>query len=413
MRVLLIHQNFPGQFRQLGPALLAAGHGVIGLGARQEPWAETGVPYRSCGGRPDQEMRQTNPEMRMTAQLAQGRRVSGQLKALRGEGWIPDVVVAHPFWGEVLFLDDVFPGVPLVALLELDFSGLGLERFDAEITANNQQDFGANLGLRQWADLMAMRRMEVGLTATRFQRSSFPAWLQARIAVIHEGVDLESCRPDPLASFILPDGQRIRRGDPVVSFGSRSLEPLRGFRTFMRALPALLQGNPAVKVVIVGQEGNCYGPAAPQGSSWKQLFLKELEGQVDLSRIYFIGHLPYGQLLQIFQISQAHVYLTYPYVLSWSLLEAMACGALVVGSATAPVQEVVCHGKNGWLVPFFDSNALAQRLLAVLADPAGQEPLRMAARRTVAASFEQGFCTRSQIALLEAVAAGESLPNMI
>ena len=231
MRVLLIHQNFPGQFRQLGPALVEAGHGVIGLGARQEPWAETGVPYRSCGGQPDQEMRQTNPEMRMTAQLAQGRRVSRQLKALREEAWIPDVVVAHPFWGEVLFLDDVFPGVPLVALLELDFSGLELERFDAEIAGANQQDFGANLGLRQWADLMAMRRMQAGLTATHFQRSSFPAWLQARIAVIHEGVDLESCRPDPLASFILPDGQWIRRGDAVVSFGSRSLEPLRGFRT--------------------------------------------------------------------------------------------------------------------------------------------------------------------------------------
>ncbi len=412
MRVLLIHQNFPGQFRQLAPALLAAGHGVIGLGAREEPWAETGVPYRSCGGRPDQEMRQTNPEMRITAQMAQGRRVSRQLKALRGEGWIPDVVVAHPFWGDVLFLDDVFPTVPLVALLELDFSSLNLNNFDPEQAINHQEDFGANLSLRQWADLMAIKRMTVGLTATNFQRSSYPSWLQNRIKVIHEGVDLDLCKPNPLASYTLPDGTRIRRGDPVVSFGSRSLEPLRGFRTFMRALPALLEANKEVIVVIVGEDGSCYGPVAPDGKSWKQLMLEELKDQINLSRIHFTGHLPYAQLLQIFQISQAHVYLTYPYVLSWSMLEAMACGALVVGSATAPVEEIISSGGNGWLVPFFDSKALAKKLLEVLADPPGQEQLRMAARRTVAASFEQGACTRSQIALLEAVVAGESLPEL-
>lgn len=412
MLVLLIHQNFPGQFRQLAPALLAAGHGVIGLGAREEPWAETGVPYRSCGGRPDQEMRQTNPEMRITAQMAQGRRVSRQLKALRGEGWIPDVVVAHPFWGDILFLDDVFPTVPLVALLELDFSSLNLNNFDPEQAINHQEDFGANLSLRQWADLMAIKRMTVGLTATNFQRSSYPSSLQNRIKVIHEGVDLDLCKPNPLASYTLPDGTQIRRGDPVVSFGSRSLEPLRGFRTFMRALPALLEANKEVIVVIVGEDGSCYGPVAPDGKSWKQLMLEELKDQINLSRIHFTGHLPYAQLLQIFQISQAHVYLTYPYVLSWSMLEAMACGALVVGSATAPVEEVIRNGVNGWLVPFFDSKALAKQLLEVLADPPGQEQLRMAARRTVAASFEQGSCTRSQIALLEAVVAGEFLPEL-
>jgi glycosyltransferase involved in cell wall biosynthesis len=407
VQVLLIHQNFPGQFRQLAPALLAAGHGVIGIGARQEPWANTGVSYRSCGGDPYQQMRQTNPEMRITAQMAQGRRVSRQLKALRGEGWIPDVVVAHPFWGDVLFLDDVFPTVPLVALLELDFSSLNLNNFDPEQAINHQEDFGANLSLRQWADLMAIKRMTVGLTATNFQRSSYPSWLQNRIKVIHEGVDLDLCKPNPLASYTLPDGTRIRRGDPVVSFGSRSLEPLRGFRAFMRALPALLEANREVIVVIVGEDGSCYGPIAPDGKSWKQLMLEELKDQINLSRIHFTGHLPYAQLLQIFQISQAHVYLTYPYVLSWSMLEAMACGALVVGSATAPVEEIISSGVNGWLVPFFDSKALAKQLLEVLANPPRQEQLRMAARRTVAAKFEKVKCTKQQIALLEAVAVGK------
>ena len=404
MRVLLLHPNFPGQFRQLAPALKAAGHDVVGVGARAQPWAETGVPYRSCGGDPHSDLRQSNPEMRLTAQLAHGRRVAATLRGLAGEGWRPDVVLVHPFWGDVLFLDDVFEEVPLLALLELDFQGLELERFDPEFARSAPADFGANLALRQWADQMAIRRMQQGVTATAFQRSTYPSWQRSRIEVIHEGVDLSRCRPDPLASLTLPGGLTLRRGDPVVSFGSRSLEPLRGFASFLRALPSLLRGHHGLQVVVVGQDGHCYGPPPPAGvASWKELLRAELGDRVDWRRVHFTGHLPYAQLLQLFQISQAHVYLTYPYVLSWSMLEAMASGAPLVGSATAPVQEVIEHGVNGWLVPFFEPEALAEQLLTLLGRPAEQQAIRLAARQTVAQRYEVGRCTARMIELLSCV----------
>jgi glycosyltransferase involved in cell wall biosynthesis len=404
LRVLLLHPNFPGQFRQLAPALKAAGHDVVGVGARAQPWAETGVAYRCCGGDPHTDLRHGNPEMRLTAQLAHGRRVAGILSRLAAEGWCPDVVLVHPFWGDVLFLDDVFPGVPLLALLEIDFQGLALDRFDPEFGYTAAGDFGANLALRQWADQMAIRRMQQGVTATGFQRSTFPRWQQARIEVIHEGVDLRRCRPDPLARFSLASGLTLKVGDPVVSFGSRSLEPLRGLASFMRCLPLLLQRHSSLQVVVVGQDGHSYGPPPPAGAaSWKELLQRELGDRVDWRRVHFTGHLAYEHLLRLFQITQAHVYLTYPYVLSWSLLEAMACGATVVGSATAPVQEVIEHGANGWLVPFFEPEALADQLLAVLADPCQQQPIRLAARQTVAQRFEMTACTARMTELLRQV----------
>lgn len=403
MRVLLLHPNFPGQFRQLAPALKACGHEVVGVGAREQPWANTGVPYHSCGGTPHSDLRIHNPEMRLTAQLAQGRRVAAKLRELQGTGWQPDVVLVHPFWGDALFMDDVFPDVPLVALLELDFQGLDLENFDPEFSKTAEDDFGANLALRQWADQMAIRRMQQGVTATAFQRSSFPSWQQSRIEVIHEGVDLTQCRPDPLARITLPSGLTLRRGDPVVSFGSRSLEPLRGFASFLRCLPTLQQGQPNLQIVVVGQDGHCYGPPPPAGvSSWKALLMHELGDRVNWSNVHFTGHLPYEQLLRLFQVTQVHVYLTYPYVLSWSLLEAMACGAPIVGSATAPVQEVIEHGVNGWLVPFFDSEDLAEQLLDVLRHPA-EQIISLKARQTIADRYNVHSCTSRMIELLSRV----------
>jgi len=180
---------------------MAQGHEAIGLGARAIPWAETGVAYRSCGGQPDQEQRQALPEKQLMAQSSQGRRIKQQLQQLAREGWRPDVILAHPFWEEVLFLNDVFPEVPLIALLEIDLRGLNLDGFDPELAKLCGQDLGANLGLRQWADLQAIRRMAMGMTATTFQRRTFPKWLQNRIAVIQEGVDVQKCRSKPPATL--------------------------------------------------------------------------------------------------------------------------------------------------------------------------------------------------------------------
>lgn len=403
MRILLLHQNFPGQFRQLAPALQRSGHEVVGVGAREHPWAPLTVPYLSYGGSPQDAMRLAVPEQRFAAQLAHGRRVKSALEQLKARGWTPDVAVVHPFWGDVLFLDDVFPKIPLVALLEIDLQDLAMERFDPEF-GHAPSDQGANLALRQWADQLAIRRMQQGLTATQFQRSTYPDWQQDRIAVIHEGIDLNLCRPDPLARLRLPNGHWIQRGDAIVSFASRGLEPFRGLASFLRSLPQLLQ-DPDVQAVVVGQDAPCYGPPPPKPHrSWRSLLQQQLGTKVDWSRVHFVGHLPHHQLLQLFQITRAHVYLTYPFVLSWSLLEAMACGAPVVGSATAPVQEVIDHDRNGWLVPFADPEQLADQVREILHMPSAPlDAVRLEARRDITKNYPLDQCTSRQIALLEQV----------
>lgn len=392
MRVLLIHQNFPGQFRALVPALLEAGHAVAGIGAGpalpawEQHWP--GLHYRSSGGDPGREQPALPPPERHLAQWRQGQRVVQQLQALRAEGWRPDVVLGHPFWGDLLQLDEVFADVPLVALMELDLTGL------AGRTAHDQ-----------WTDLIAMRRMARGLTATPFQRSTYPAWIQDRIAVIPEGVDLERCRPDGLARFTLPDGRSLEAGTPLVSFTTRHLEPLRGYDTFLRALPAVLEHHPRAEVVICGTDQSGYGSSPPGGEGWTARLRRELAGRLPVERVHWLGLVPHRQLLDLFRLSQAHVYLTEPYVLSWSLLEAMACGALVVASDTPPVRDVIRHGQEGWLVPPRNPDALAAAILQALRQPARGAPLRLAARRRMLEHYEQRACSRRRIALLEAVAA--------
>ena len=402
MRVLLVHQNYPAQFHQLAPALLAAGHEVVAIGNRPRLADQAGLRYL-CSGAGDAEVSPAaSPEAQCQRQLAQGRRVAAQLQILAREQWQPDVVAAHPFWGDLLFLDDVFPQVPLVALMELDL--LGLPPPPGGTT-------GAAVGLLQWTTLLAARRMAVGLTATTFQRSTFPSWLQARIAVMHEGIDLTLCSPRPLARLQLPDGTVLRAGAPLVTFSSRSLEPLRGFDTLLRALPWLQRQHPDVRVVICGEESCSYGPPPACGGSWLEQLLAELGPDLDHSRLHLPGRLPHGDLLDLFRLSWAHVYLTAPFVLSWSLLEAMACGALVVGSRTAPVEEVIRHGREGLLVPFDQPETLAVTLLEVLRQPGHFAPLRLAARRRIARDFDRRACVARQLALLDAVARREDPPQ--
>jgi glycosyltransferase involved in cell wall biosynthesis len=398
VRVLLVHQNFPAQFRYLAPSLRAAGHEVAAIGNRTDLPVPADLLYLPAGGVAGDALRGGSAELRCQTQLTQGRRVARQLRLLARRGWLPDVVVGHPFWGDLLFLDDVFPTVPLVALMEMDL--LGVPLFDARLA-------GAGVGLLQWTTFQAARRMAIGLTATAFQRSTFPVWLQPRIGVIHEGVDLQRCSPGPVSSLRLPDGTVLRGGEPTITFAVRALEPLRGFDTFLRALPALLAGHPGLRIVICGEDRRGYGPPPDGEGSWKQRLLVELGSQLDPRRVLFVGLLPHASLLDLFRLSWAHVYLTAPFVLSWSLLEAMACGALLVASRTAPVQELIEHGQEGLLVPFDDPQALAACLGEVLQQPARFAPLRLAARRRIVRDFDHRRCLERQLALLTSVARGE------
>ncbi|MCB2152506.1 MAG: glycosyltransferase, partial [Rhodobacteraceae bacterium] len=201
--------------------------------------------------------------------------------------------------------------------------------------------------------------------------------------------------------FDLPDGRVLRAGDEVLSFVARNLEPYRGYHVFMRALPAVMAARPAARVVIVGADGRGYG-AAPASGTWKDRFLDEVAGRLDLSRVHFTGRVPHARFAALMQVTRVHAYLSYPFVLSWSLIEAMSAGALVVGSDTPPVAEAIRDGVNGRLVPFFDVPGWSRVLTDALADPVAQMPLRLAARETALARYDlRTVCLPRLVAFVE------------
>jgi glycosyltransferase involved in cell wall biosynthesis len=223
---------------------------------------------------------------------------------------------------------------------------------------------------------------------------------------VHEGVDTILVKPDPSARLWLSGGHCLSRTDDIVTYSARDLEPYRGFHVFMRALPRVLEQRPRAQVLIVGGDGVSYGRRPEKADSYPAQLLAELDGKVDLKRVHFLGHLPYQQYLTVLQISTVHVYLTYPFVLSWSLVEAMAAGCLVIGSRSAPVEEVICDGENGQLVDFFDVEGLGNRIANALArDGDGvNDSIRAAARQTVIARYElNSVCLPAYLNLLRSL----------
>jgi glycosyltransferase involved in cell wall biosynthesis len=337
--------------------------------------------------------------------------VAAQIEALGRKGLDVDLVIGHPGWGELLAIKDVLPGVPVLHQLEFFYQLEGADAgFDPEFSQASWRS-QARLRLRRAPQLLALQDLDWGLAPTRWQASTAPIAYRNRISVIHEGIDTTRVAPRQGVELHLKKaGLTLRPGDEVVSFVARNLEPYRGIHCFLRMLPLLQQLRPQVRVVIVGEEGVSYGAQPPGGGSWKQVLLQELAGRLDLSRIHFVGRVPHPLLHELFRICACHVYLTYPFVLSWSLLEAMACAAVVIGSATAPVQEVIESGRNGLLVDFFDITAWAETIAAVLANPQQFSYLGQAARQTVVERYDLAtVCLPAQLALVDELAAGRLL----
>ncbi|MCX5967974.1 MAG: glycosyltransferase [Cyanobacteria bacterium] len=401
--ILFLHQNFPGQYRHLAPALQARGERVLAIGgptARELP----GIPLHRydpmpAGGVPDCHPWVSDLQTKVLRAEAVGRTLEGLL----AQGLQLDLIVGHPGWGELLALKDLLPAVPVLHQVEFVYQLEGGDvGFDPEFPDRSWRN-RTRIRLRRSTQLLALQDLDWGLAPTPWQASTVPAAYRQRLSVIHEGIDTAVITPEGPAELNLQQaGLRFRPGAEVVSFVARNLEPYRGFHRFMRALPLLLQLRPQAQVLIVGGLDVSYGAPPAGGGNWKDVLLAELGGQLDLSRIHFVGKIPHGLLHQLFRVCACHVYLTYPFVLSWSLLEAMACGAVVIGSATPPVQDVIEDGVNGHLVDFFDAEALARRIAAVLADPAAQRPLRAEARRTVVERFDlQTVCLPQQLALVD------------
>ena len=324
------------------------------------------------------------------------------LSGLSASGFVPDVILAHPGWGETLPLRTVFPRARLLVYCEF-FYGQGRDSdFDPEFPLAGL-DGHIGLQLKNAATLLALADCDLGISPTAWQRSTFPAHYQEQIKVVHEGIDTDIVVPNPNARLSLPNGRVLNGNDEVVTFVVRNLEPLRGYHVFMRALPEIMRRRPKAHIVVIGNDGLSYGMAAPAGKSWKGIYLEEVRGRIDPNRLHFLGHVAYPTFLEAIQISSAHVYLTYPFVLSWSALEAMSAGCVVIGSDTPPVQEVINSGETGLLVPFFDHAQLAERVVEVLQDPHLFVSMRRAARRHVVGNFDaRRICVPQIRQLLEA-----------
>lgn len=402
MKVLFLHQNFPAQFRQIAEHLAQDPQNEL-LAFKQPPHNEypgVGIVAYRFLHEPDSAIHPLLGEME--AKVLRGEAVAEAARRLKILGWDPEVIIAHPGWGEALFIREIWPDARLVMYCEYYYRPEGQDfNFDPEFPDHDNAVL-QRLKLKNNVMLQALADADLLWSPTVWQLSTFPSWIQNRIPVIHEGIDTGYYQPDARVEFqIANKGITLKAGDEVITYASRGLEPVRGFHIFMRALPDILKKRPQAHIIIMGAEAAAYG-AAPRGfPSWQQKLLAEVGDQLDPQRVHFTGFLPTEAYRAVLQISRLHVYLTYPFFLSWSMLEAMACGALIVASDTAPVREMINHGQNGILVPFFDSSNLANEVVKQLkAKPETTQVLRDQARAFVCKEFSMDACIQGMMELL-------------
>jgi glycosyltransferase involved in cell wall biosynthesis len=412
MNILFVHNNFPAQFRHVARALsLDPQVNVAAIGsATAQPMPNVTLqkypPLRA-------NVAATHPfARRFDVECRRADQVFAAATSLVSAGFRPDAVVAHPGWGETLPLRPLFPQARMVAYCEFFYGPQGRDvGFDPEFPAMSPREV-VGLSVKNAATLLALIDADEGISPTLWQRSIFPPEFQGKIKVLHEGVDVDVARPNTHATLRLADGRILTGADEVVTYSVRSLEPLRGLHIFMRAIPKILVERPAVQILIIGDETKSpYGAPAPKGQTWKAHYFAEIENKIDPRRVHFTGALAYHDFLSALQVSSAHVYLTYPFVLSWSLVEAMSCGCLLIASDTGPVRDVI-DGENGILFPFFASEQLADHVIDALAHPARYQRMRCKAREHAVERFDmRRTCVPQFLATLGKEPVGSWLAN--
>lgn len=410
MIVLFVHRNFPGQFKCLAPALAADKTNSVAAMTMQtitgSEWQNVKlISYKaSRGATPDVHPWVSELETKVIRSEACFRAAL----ALKAQGFTPDVIIAHPGWGESLFLKDVWPNAKLGIYCEFYYHQRGADvDFDPEFPVKDEGDV-CRLRLKNLNNLLHFEIADAGISPTHWQASTFPEPFRSQITVVHDGIDTEAIAPDPQVSLTLNGTVTLTRADEVITFVNRNLEPYRGYHVFMRALPELLKRRHKAHVLIVGGDDVSYG-ARPEGDrKWKDIFASEVRPQVsedDWARVHFLGLIPYQHFIPLLQISTVHVYLTYPFVLSWSLLEAMSIGCAIVASDTQPLREAIKDGETGRLVDFFDGSGLTDAVCALLDDPAARVRLGANARAFAQANYDlKTVCLPRQLSWVESLA---------
>ena len=405
MKILFVHQNFPGQYLHLARHLARQPDNQVVFITQRKDADLPGVrkivyqPHRKILPNQHHYLRESE------AGILNAQAVARCALDLKKSGFIPDVMVGHNGWGEIWYLKDVFPKTPLLGYFEFFYRFDGA---DVGFDPAEKPDFDTapRLRTKNAGNLLGLEAADSGQCPTHWQHSTYPAIYQPKLQVVHEGIDTDIVVPDSSARLRLPGkALELAAGDEVVTYVARNLEPYRGFPNFMRSLPAILRARLKAQVVIIGGDETSYGARLPDRQTYRQNLLNEFGDSLDLSRVHFLGKVPYPVFLRVLQVSRVHVYLTYPFVLSWSMLEAMSAGCLVVGSRTAPVEEVIRDGENGVLVDFFKPGEIAEQVVEALAEPKQFDMQRVNARQIIVDMYDlKRVCLPGQMKHLNTLA---------
>ncbi|MEC9104157.1 MAG: glycosyltransferase [Pseudomonadota bacterium] len=393
MKILFIHQNFPGQFKHLAVELARQGHEVKALTLRvKERTRWNGVDILPYALQKRSEQRTHPWVLDLDSKVTRAESCYRAARMLRDQGYAPDVIIAHHGWGEAMFLRDVWPAARMGLYCELyhltDYPHAG---FDPEFPVPDEMDAEIRIRLKNLNNHLHFEAAQAGISPTHFQADTFPQPFRDKITVVHDGINTDMLQRRDDVRFEIEGGPVLTREDEVVTFVNRNLEPYRGYHVFMRALPRLLRERPHAQVVVVGGDGVSYGARPPKGQTWKQIYIDEVRDRIpdaDWARVHFLGRIPYDRFVRLLQVGRVHLYLTYPFVLSWSLFESMSCEAAIVASATAPVQEALTHDATARLVDFFDGDALVDQAIDLLEDSAARDRLGRAARAHVRDTYD-------------------------
>jgi len=414
MKILFIHQNFPAQYRHIVKALVdEGGHEIYALSMNQSGQfpGVTIVRHGATIEKPS-----THPYLSLYEDnIQRGHSAALSAEILRERGFVPDIICAHPGWGEALFMKAIFPQSKMLCYQEFYYHSTGSDvDFDPEYPPTSK-DYTLSTPLRNSTILQSLAHADFNVSPTQWQKDQFPDIFKPRIKVLHDGIDTDMVKPDAEAFIEMQSrGIRLTKNDEVITFVNRNLEPYRGFPTFMRTLPSLLRARPNAHVLIVGGDDVSYGRKLPNGQTYRQKYMAEVGDFLDMNRVHFVGKIPYQVFINMLQISAVHVYLTYPFVLSWSLLEAMSAGCAVVASSTQPVTEVIKDGQNGLLVDFFSTDELLKAIERVLDHPDRMANMRQRAREDFVKAYAlKKICLTAHLDLIRSVAAAKTTEQLL
>jgi glycosyltransferase involved in cell wall biosynthesis len=402
MNILFVHQNFPGQFKFLAPALVAQGHGVSAMVMQKTTsthWQGVRLyPYSARRG----STAGVHPWIAdFETKTIRAEACFGAALALREGGYTPEVIIAHHGWGESMFLKEVWPKARLGIYCEFYYRGEGADvGFDPEFPSSDPGE-ACRLQLKNLNNLLHFELADAAVSPTAWQASTFPEPFRSKITVVHDGIDTQAVAPKADVAITLNQNLTLTRQDEVITFVNRNLEPYRGYHVFMRALPEILRQRPKAQVLIVGGDDVSYGARPPGGKKWRDIFAAEVRPQIPdahWARVHFLGCVAYQHFIALLQLSTVHVYLTYPFVLSWSLLEAMSAGCAIVASDTQPLKEAIVDGHSAILFPFLDHGALASKVCALLQERAKRQSLGANARAFAQANYDlRSVCLPRQL----------------